>query len=206
MSELSNQVKDFWNENHRAENVDVLSGVSYDTTVTFLKINPVLKDGATVLEVGVGLGYVTEGLFSRGMRVTAIDISEVGLERVKKFCESTYTINNISNIPSDYFDIIICNNVIQHIPTDLLIVELREIIRSLKKGGMFAFNFVSSDISEDTGINPTLCDVRAGRLCRNPDYLKRIISELGAKCEIVFSTEINISILRGHHVAHVTKL
>ncbi len=205
MEELEIKILDFWNKNHLNEDISVLSGVKYDETIDFLKIRKFLKKGCKVLEIGVGLGYVTEQLFKNGMIVSAVDLSNIALNKVKKYCENVYNINELSELPSNYFDIIICNNVVQHVPTNLLIDELKQFIRSLKTEGVFAIEFVSSDLSNDTGISPEINDIQAGRLCRTPIYLESIFNNFNSKCLLVFDNKINIGILRGQHVFHVTK-
>ena len=199
------EINDFWDKVHSDKSIDSLSGVKYDETIKFLKINKYIKKGINVLEIGTGLGYVTKELFNKGVLVDGIDISDVALNEIKNYCRNTYNIKDIKELQSNYYDVIICNNVIQHIPTDLLIEELKEFMRSLKIGGIFAVEFVSSDLSDDTGIDPQLEDVQAGRLCRIPKYLENILINYNGECELVFDKNINIGILRGHHVFHVNK-
>lgn len=205
MSNLNKDIELFWDDCHDKNIVDSLSGCQYDETIDFLKIRSRIKPGINVLEIGVGLGYVTKALFENNMKVTALDISDVSLERVSNYCEHVYNVKDIHNLPSDYFDIIICNNVVQHIPTDILIAELKDIIRSLKTGGLFAVEFVSNDVVEDMGINPSLLVVKNGGCCRTPKYLEKLIEKIDAKCKLVFDKKVDIGIVKGHHVFHVKK-
>lgn len=200
-----NEILNFWDNNHINDNVSVLSGVKYDETINFLKIEKYIIKDKKVLEIGVGLGYVTMGLFGNGLEVSAMDISNIALDRVQKYCHCTYNMDNLHELPSNYFDIIICNNVVQHIPTSILIDELKEFMRSLKIGGVFAVEFVSSSLFDDNGLNPTIDDIKAGRLCRSSKYLEQIFNIFDGKCILVFNEEINIGILKGHHIFHVRK-
>lgn len=195
----------FWDNCHDKNIVESLSGCQYDETIDFLKLRSYIKPGINVLEMGVGLGYVTKGLYEDGMKVTALDISTIALERVNNYCEDIYLTGDLDKLQSDYFDIIICNNVIQHIPTDILIVELKEIIRSLKTGGVFAVEFVSNNMVEDTGINPSLGVIKNGGCCRTPKYLEKLIEKIGGKCELVFTRPVDFDVVQGHHVFHVVK-
>ena len=205
MSNLDVDIELFWDNCHDKNIVESLSGCQYDETIDFLKLRRYIKPGINVLEIGVGLGYVTKRLFENNMKVTALDISDVSLERVSNYCEDVYNIKDIHNLPSDYFDNIICNNVIQHVPTDILTAELKEIIRSLKTAGVFAVEFVSNDVVEDMGVNPSLDVVKNGGCCRAPKYLEKLIGKIGGKCELVFTNDVDFDVVKGHHVFHVTK-
>lgn len=200
-----NLVENFWNFKHTNDDKDSLSGCGYDETIEFLKLNDFIKENINVLEVGVGLGYVTKGLFEQNIKVSAIDISDIALQRVEEYCENIYSLNDLEKLPTDYFDIIICNNVIQHVPSDILYTELREFMRSLKPNGMFAVEFVSSDSFEDNGMNPIYEDVIAGRLCRTPRFIETLIDDFGGECSLVFDNKIQVGFLTGHHVFHITK-
>ena len=185
--------------------MEALSGCQYDETIDFLKVRDRIKPNINVLEVGVGLGYVTKGLYDNKTNVSCLEISDIGAERVKSYCEKVYTVNNLEKLPTDYFDVIICNNVIQHVPTDILVEELKEVMRSLKTGGVFAIEFVSNDVIEDTGISPSLGVVKNGGCCRTPKYLEKLLEKFGGKCELVFTNVVDFDIVKGHHVFHVKK-
>ena len=104
-----------------------------------------------------------------------------------------------------YFDIIICHNVVQHIPTDLLILEFTHLLRTLKTDGVFALEFVSSGSKDDGGLNVNYSGQDTGRYCRTPEYLENLINNVGGKCEMVVNYEIHNSEITGCHVFHVRK-
>jgi len=199
-------IEKFWNDCHRKETIAALSGVSYDETVDFLKVRNLIKPGIRVLEVGVGLGYVTKGLYDKEILVSCLDISEVAVERVKDYCENIYMIEDLEKLPSDYFDIILCNNVVQHVSTELLVGELKHLIRSLKESGIFSVEFVSNSAVEDTGINASLVTMQGGGCCRTPQYLEKMINTVGGECELVFNSLVpNNPTVTDYYVFHVTK-
>ena len=202
---INKHVKNFWDKKHIDSDIDSLSGVGYDETIDFLKIRNFIENSSNVMEIGVGLGYVTEGLYKMGINVTAVDISDIALNNVKNYCDNVYNIKDLDKLQSDYFDVIICNNVIQHVPTDTLIVEMGEFIRSLKNDGVFAIEFVSSNMFEDNGIDPHTEDCEAGRLCRSPKYMEKLINGLGGYCEIVHHRPLNVSYLTDCYVFHIRK-
>ena len=199
------EIKNFWENKHETDNIPSLSGCEYEETIDMLKINEFIKNDINVLEVGVGMGYVTKGLYDRNMNVSVVDISEIALKRVENYSDNLYNSNELIKLPSNYFDLIICMNVVQHIPTKELKEELKEFMRSLKVGGIFAVEFVSSNKFDDNGTDPKISIMRAGALCRTPNFLENIFLEHNGECKIVFNKDIEIGILRGQHVFHVTK-
>ena len=198
-------LNEFWESKHMEDDVNALSGCDLDLTLSMLNMTNRINGNHKVLEIGVGLGHAVRELFDKKINVSAVDISNSALERVNKYCERTYNTNNLSELPTDYFDIILCMNVIQHIPTKELNEEMREIMRSLKTGGVFAVEFVSSDAFEDNGENCSMGDAQAGRLCRSPKFLGNIFKKNYGKCELVFSKSIEHVLIDSYHVFHVTK-
>ena len=199
-------MKAFWDDRHDKEALDSICGfyengkyfTTYDRTVEFLKIKEYVKPGLCVLEVGVGLGVVAKAFHDMGLVVSGLDVSTVALSKVKKYCENIYTLDDLHEIPHNYFDIIICNRVIQHVPTDLMIKELQCCIASLRATGIFALQFVSKGKIPDVGVNASIKQIMGGICYRTPKYLKLIIESCGGNCELVF-TETN------NHVFHIRK-
>ena len=79
--------QEFWEYQHKLDNVRTLSGCAFDDTVDFLNVQDLLVPNIHVLEIGCGLGYVTEG-FSKIAKISVLDISKTALDRVKPFCET----------------------------------------------------------------------------------------------------------------------
>lgn len=206
------EIKKYWEDIHHQKHLGALSGCQFIETIDHLKVRDVLKVGDNVLEVGVGLGYVTQGLKEFGANVSVLDISQEALDRVKGFCVKTYLSDNLQQLPDKYFDLIICHNVIQHIPTHILDSELYYIIRSLKESGIFAVEFISSDLAEDTGstlfleIN-TINDQNIGCYCRSPKFLEKLIGKYGGNCKLVYDYNANIAPgITGAHIFHVRRI
>ena len=202
---IDNNVRAFWEDKHRTGDVAALSGCFYNETIDFLRLHDYIIPNATVLEVGVGLGYVTKGLFDNGLRVSALDISEHSLSRVNLWCDNIFNLTHIHDLPTDYFDVIMCNNVVQHVPTAILVEEFKDLLRSLKPSGIFAVEFVSALNFDDNGMSPSLSDIQNGGLCRTPKFLEDIFNNLGGTCTLVFDNKVDIGIVQGHHVFHVRK-
>lgn len=198
-------IEEFWDNNHRTKNIENLSGCAYDETINFLKLKDSIIPGNRVLEIGVGLGYVTKGLCENGLIVSGLDISKIALEVVNDYCEKVFTVDKLEEMPSDYFDFIICHNVVQHITTDVLIKELSHCIRSLRMGGIFAVEFVSTDTVDDTWNDKYVYGGGLPGFCRTPKYLEKLVKSVGGSCELVVDNKCNFGIVKGCHVFHVKR-
>jgi len=104
-----------------------------------------------MLEIGCGVGRMTRAFSTRFARVFALDISQEMLSRAKALHRG---VNNIvwvrgdglglSMIDDQSVDLVFSYLVFQHLPTkDLVRSYVREILRVLKPGGVFLFQFNS---------------------------------------------------------------
>jgi hypothetical protein len=72
--------------------------------------------------------------------------------------------------------------------------------------GVFALEFISSDLSEDTGTDPGH-DVNVGFYARTPEFMGKMINRFGGDYKIVFKNETNIAEhITGAYIFHVTKI
>jgi SAM-dependent methyltransferase len=200
-----------WDYLHKENCLGALSGCTYQETVDFLKLKDFMEPSNTVLEIGVGMGYVTGELYDRGYNVSVFDISPVALNRVRKICTNVYDLSNIETIPANVFDLIICHNVVQHIPTPILYYELFHFLRSLHSNGVMAIKSVSTQKMEDTGDHPELvvdgikCASSIGCFCRSIPYFTKIVDRCGGLAKIVYQEDIKVDFIDNQHVFHVTK-
>jgi len=198
-------IKQFWEQQHQDRNQALLSGCGMQETIEFLKLDDIIQPGMRVLEVGIGQGYVTRGLAAHHL-ISAVDISELALDSVRDICENIWLDTEIENLPSDYFDIIICHNVAQHVPTSDLERLLQHLIRSLRPQGVFALEYVRKTGVEDAGIEPSLDMIRTGWLCRSDHLMQNLITRHSGSVDIVRSHDIVHKIISGVTVVHVRKL
>ena len=200
------QAKNFWETCHKDSVLSALTGANYEQTIHFMRVKPFLRPGIAVLEAGIGIGDVPRGLRDAGMRPSAMDISRNALDKVEEYCEAVYLVEDLGRIPSDYFDVIICCNMVQHVPTELLLEELKHFMRALKEDGVFSIQFVSNDAYPDLGSMASLDRVKAGTLCRSPAYMRQVFDNLGGVCEPkITTTGLKKGVVNGNHVFHVTK-
>jgi len=197
--------QNFWEQQHKEDNIRSLSGCTYEDTIEFLNVKDLIVPGMRVLEIGCGLGYVTKG-FSEITEISVLDISHSALDRVRPVCQQVYHIDKIDLLPSDYFDLIICHNVVQHVPTAPLKKELAHAIRSLKNSGTFAVEYVWANDIDDDGNNPVPSSATAGHLCRSDKFMLSLIKELGGVGEISRTNPVpNHRKIHGLSVLHIRK-
>lgn len=195
----------FWEQQHSKDNVRSLSGCGYEETIEFLNVKDLIVPGMRVLEIGCGLGYVTNGLADIA-NVSVLDISYSALDRVSSICENVYHVDEVELLPTDYFDLIICHNVVQHIPTKALRKELKHVIRSLKDTGTFALEYVWANGINDDGENPLPAAATAGHLCRSDTFMLSLIEELGGIGKISRTNEVpRHRKIHGLSVLHIQK-
>lgn len=200
-----------WDYLHRENSLGALSGCGYQETIDFLRLSEYMTPYKFVLEIGVGMGYVTRGLYDNGYSVDVFDISTVAINRVREVCLGTYNLDNITQIPSNHYGLIICHNVVQHIPTSMLYYELFHFIRALRDDGIMAIKSVSAGEIEDTGDDPNLvvggirCADSIGCFCRTIPYFTKIVDRCGGEASLVYSEPIKVDVITNQHVFHVTK-
>jgi SAM-dependent methyltransferase len=195
----------FWEQQHGLDNVRTLSGCAFDDTVDFLNVRDLLVPDMRVLEIGCGLGYVTAG-FAEIAKISVLDISDSALDRVRPICESVYHVDDVASLPTDYFDLIICHNVVQHVPTESLTVELKHAIRGLAPTGTFAVEYVWANGVEDNGANPDPAWATAGHLCRSDEFMIDLVNKLGGTCKISRTNTVpKHKKIHGLTVLHVQK-
>ena len=118
-------------------------------------VNPILARLAlnpascSMAELGCGAGRMTRAFARQFQSVTAIDISEEMQQRAKKFLEDFPNVRwvltdgvSLSGIESSSLDFVFSYMVLQHYPSaDLIFSSIREMLRILRPGGVFLFQF-----------------------------------------------------------------
>ncbi len=114
-----------------------------------------------ILDLGCGTGRHTIFLAKKGFKVYGVDISQSGLDIIKK-TKSKLKLRNIklkradmAKIPykSNFFDSIVCTSVINHARLNKIKRTFKEIVRVLKSNGIFILEVISpKDFTFKTGI------------------------------------------------------
>ena len=111
-------------------------------------------EGRTVLEVGAGLGFFSQRLQQRGASVTATDIGESMLHKVKEtvgcHCECIDALSLAEHFGPNRFDVVLSSECVEHTPAPMEAVRQMAVV--LKPGGYLA---LSTPLSPNYGHKPS---------------------------------------------------
>jgi SAM-dependent methyltransferase len=117
--------------------------------------------GQNVLEVGCGIGNITDFLIEKHAKVTGIDIEKDFVDSaLEKYCgrKNVKIIHGdflkLSNLKKNHYDTVVMLNVLEHIKADGRVMQ--KIYSSLKKGGMAvilvpAMRFAYGELDRELG-------------------------------------------------------
>lgn len=111
--------------------------------------------GARVLNIGVGNGWLEKTCAQHGWETYSLDPNAAAVKRLEQW-GITGKAGYITEIPypDDYFDIVFCTEVLEHLPVDEMRQSLREIARTLKEGGAL---FGTVPFREDLRADEVVC-------------------------------------------------
>lgn len=94
--------------------------------------------GRKVLDAGCGTGWFSRRAVELGASVTSLDVGENLLNEVKKKCDTTRVVGDVTALKfkDGTFDVVVSSDVIEHTPDPAKAVK--EMARVLKKGGILA--------------------------------------------------------------------
>jgi len=126
--------QDFWEEKHKEDSA-WLTGTNFDQFLQKFRLRLEDIQNRRILEIGVGHGHCTASLGNFASELYCCDISEAGLEKVKKHANQVYQTLNIGSAPP--VDLAVCHLVFVHCTDE----EMLRIINgvNLAEGGRFIF-------------------------------------------------------------------
>ncbi len=106
----------------------------------------------TVLDVGCGGGILSEGMASRGAKVTGIDLSDKALKVAKlHLLESgqqveyrKITSESLAKEQPQHYDIVTCMEMLEHVPDPMSVV--RACAKLVKPGGWVFFSTINRNL------------------------------------------------------------
>lgn len=122
-----------------------------------------LPAGSAILEIGCGTGRFARAAAAAGMKVTALDVSAIMLEFVKKKAAeeglpeiaTRHSGFLTMDPPAESFDGALSGAALHHLPDAWKLVALRNVARALKQGGQFILRDVVFTVGE--GEAPEVC-------------------------------------------------
>jgi SAM-dependent methyltransferase len=111
------------------------------SAVTYF-VDKYLTQSKNCLDLGSGAGRHSKYIAEKGINVTAVDLSEVGVEKTKEvlsnFPDSQVLVGDIHSLPfgNESFDSLVCNRVLDYNDDQGLEAAFSEIERVVKKDGV----------------------------------------------------------------------
>lgn len=141
--------KENWDRAHRENDVSALTGTGLAGHLATLGAGELFTPEAAVLCIGVGMGdWVRKATEGRPGPTWALDVSEVAGDKVVP----AYFVTDASQLPENAFDLALSLWVAPHMTDHDLEVQLREVVRSLKPGGIFALHY-KEPLDEDASLD-----------------------------------------------------
>ena len=144
-----NDIKDYWSYIHKENVGRYLSGTSGTDVWKVLGITDLIKPGKNILNIGIGFGACTREMAEHNPNIYGLDICQEALDRVKDFLSGSWLDENIEDLLDNFFDVAISHLVAQHMSDESLERQFKHVIRSLKKEGVFAIQFLSYITNQD---------------------------------------------------------
>ena len=135
---------EWWARAHTDGHAFWLSGTPTDEVWGRLGVEDRLVPGANVLDVGIGLGLCARDLAARGCVVSALDISQEAVDRVRDVATG-YLDDEVDTLPDGAFDLATSHLVAQHMTDPDLLEQMRHVVRSLKPRGVFAIQYAADE-------------------------------------------------------------
>lgn len=95
-----------------------------------------------ILDAGCGEGQLLLEIFNRGYKnIYGVDITKIALKQAEKRVKAKLSLQNLEdlNFPNEYFDVVICTEVIEHVENYKKVIK--ELKRILKKNGLLIITF-----------------------------------------------------------------
>jgi SAM-dependent methyltransferase len=185
----ASNLPDFWEQAHAKKKTLWLTGSRPKEVIHRLAVaNEVGNPEATILDVGVGLGYMAQHLFKNGKRSWALDISKSALDRVSPFVEGTFI--SPDELPEGKFSLVMHHLVAQHMNDSDLSHQIRQLIRSLSEDGLISMQFASLLNGADGPSDQTVALQAGGGAVRSPSQMENLVAASGGRVLEVSAREI----------------
>lgn len=173
--------QEVWNRLHTAKDKDALSGQDPAEMLRHHGLDDP-RPGIFVLDIGVGLGLAARFFSERGCTVDCLDVADAARRAVGAWARRFYLAKDIEMLPTSEYDLAISHLTAQHMTDADLREQVREVARSLKRGGIFSLHLAGSRIPGEDNLKGPIPEGYDGRMCRTPEYaLEMVLEEVPAK-------------------------
>lgn len=202
----SDSLPDFWERAHASSTHLWISGTPPKEIYERLNISELVSENKfSILNVGVGEGYCEADLSNKGHSVDALDISQSALRRVHKHVRKGFL--SARDLPTNSYDLIVHHLVAQHMSHKDLEEQVTHLIRSLKKNGLIAMQFASSQrdhtlVTSDE--NKSV--VMSGGVLRSKNSIQEIATHSSGRIQNFFDKEDWSNSECRYVTAHIVKI
>jgi SAM-dependent methyltransferase len=167
-------------EYFQGEGIDNFNSAKYRLYSLFSQVKKYKnKSKISILNIGVGSGYFEKLCIESGWEIHSLDIDKNIKDRLTKKGIKVH-IGTIELIPleDNYFDFIVCSEVLEHLSDDQLRNALCELYRVTKSNGYIIGTVPNNeDISQSISVCPN-CNHKFHRWGHHQSFTKNDINEL----------------------------
>ena len=171
-------MQEFWSKMHSEKNNYFLSDTNPAYIWDTLQVSQYFKPFIKVLNIGVGTGRCTKDLINRGLLVHTLDITKEASKAAEGALKQYFS---PKDLPENFFDLIISNQVTQHLTDAVLNEQLHYCIKSLTDSGTFAMQFTSGNKLQNNR-KESIELLMAGKRTRSPAIISDFIHNNGGCC------------------------
>lgn len=173
-------ISDFWQEAHKVNSHYWLSGTPPLEVLKRLEIDhKQLARDSIVLDIGVGEGLMALFLNENQIEFDALDISQASLQKVENVARKTFLV--ASSLPNETYKLVMSHLVAQHMSDNELEIQIRNILRSLRKDGVCKMQFSSPFLKTQHLFNDNLENQSKGTVIRSEEHIRNLIENSGGK-------------------------
>ena len=158
-----------WDRAHKEGDISALTGTGLGGHLATLGCTELVYPETNVLCIGVGTGKWVHELVPKVTNTWALDTSSKAKDCLPPIVEFT---EDAKQLPTDYFDLAMSLWVTPHMTDHDLECQLKEVIRSLKVGGILAIHY-KEPISNETTIDNLQGSEREWRRASDAGMLRR---------------------------------
>jgi 2-polyprenyl-3-methyl-5-hydroxy-6-metoxy-1,4-benzoquinol methylase len=202
--EATARLWDYYGELPSAE-VPYFSRLLGDGVLNFAEHSGILQ--GEVLDYGSGPGYITHKLLDRGLSVTALDFSLRSCIKLRETVNAFPNFKGVHHVqdlpaplPDSAFDLIICSEVVEHLPDSWLTSTVTELHRLVKLGGHVLVTTPHREILRQAFVYCPFCDSEFHRWQHQRSFCEKSLAEVltNKGFELLFCGGIHLNRFQEH--------